>query len=242
MEDELTDEETDEDLTLSPQEAGLAFKAEMWAMDTLLGYWPFLLGTIVVVLIAVFFYGQYDNYQTGQQRGGAKSVAQVEKDLPERVGMLAFQQFAGEKVDVGEVVAAATRLEGLEVSGPAKGEALMKAAELYRIAEKPEEQRRVLDGVTGLNLGVLSFTADLAIANLELEAGENDAAISRLKRLSAADDTYLGEQATLDLGLIYEQLGQKAEAVAVYDGFVKRWPESPRKEDAAKRKSRLGDG
>ncbi|MCA9685231.1 MAG: hypothetical protein KC457_23820, partial [Myxococcales bacterium] len=108
--DDLTDEE--EDLKLEPQQAGLAFRAEMWAMDTLLGYWPYLLGGIGIVLAAVFFYGQYSNYATNQQRASAKAVAQIEAKVPGgRIGDLAYMAASGETLDVGALVEAATKLE-----------------------------------------------------------------------------------------------------------------------------------
>ncbi|MCB9678499.1 MAG: tetratricopeptide repeat protein [Alphaproteobacteria bacterium] len=239
--DDLTDEE--EDLKLEPQQAGLAFRAEMWAMDTLLGYWPYLLGGIGIVLAAVFFYGQYSNYATNQQRASAKAVAQIEAKVPGgRIGDLAYMAASGETLDVGALVEAATKLEAVSASGPAKAEAMLKAAELYRIAEKPDDQRRALEAAAQSGTGVLSYVAESAIANLDLEAGNNDAATQRLQKLMDTHQDYLGEQAALDLGLVLEQLGKKPEAEAVYTKFLERWPESPRKEEVAQRKSALGEG
>jgi tetratricopeptide (TPR) repeat protein len=242
--DERTDDLTDEeDLTLEPQQAGLAFKAEMWAMDTLLGYWPYLLGAIAVVLGCVFFYGQYTNYVTTQQRASAKAIAKIEAKLPDRVSSLAIRGMTGQDpVSPEDLVASAQKLEAVEASGPARAEAMLKAAELYRIAEKPGDQRRVLEAAIGAADGVLAFTAESAVANLDLEAGDNDAAVTRLRRLTTEYDGYLAEQALLDLGLVLEQLGKPEEARAVYDDFLTRFAESPRAEEAENRKAGLGAG
>ncbi|MEZ4319094.1 MAG: hypothetical protein R3F61_16385 [Myxococcota bacterium] len=239
--DDLTDEE--ENLSLEPQQAGLAFRAEMWAMDTLLGYWPYLLGAIGVVLGAVFFYGQYANWTKNHQRASAKAIAQVELKLPgSRVADLAYLEASGQELDVAKLVEAAANLEAVDASGTARTEALLKASELYRLAEKPEDQRRVLEAAAANASGVFAFVAESAIANLDLEAGNNDAAVQRLQRLSDASSDYLGEQASLDLALVLEQLDRKADAQGVYTKFLERWPESPRAEEARKRQAALGAG
>ncbi len=238
--DDLTDEE---DLTLEPQQAGLAFRAEMWAMDTLLGYWPYLLGGIAVVLGCIFFYGQYANWVTTQQRASAKAIAKIEAKLPDRVSTLALRELSGQDpVAAEELVASAQKLEAVDASGPARAEAMLKAAELYRIAEKPGDQRRALEAAIESGSGVLAFSAEAAVANLDLEAGDNDAAITRLKRLSTEYDGYLAEQALLDLGLVLEQLGKPDEARAVYEDFLSRFEDSPRAEEAENRKAGLGAG
>ena len=239
--DDLTDEE--EDLTLEPQQAGLAFRAEMWAMDTLLGYWPYLLGAIAVVLGCVFFYGQYTNWATTQQRASAKAIAKIESKLPDRVSYLAIRGMTGQDpVAKEDLAASAQQLEAVDASGPAKAEAMLKAAELYRIAEQPGDQRRALEGAIAAGSGVLAFAAEAAVANLDLEAGDNDAAVSRLRRLTTEYDGYLAEQALLDLGLVLEQLGKPDEARAVYDDFELRFKDSPRAEEAKNRKAALGAG
>lgn len=236
--DDLTDEE---DLTLEPQQAGMAFRAEMWAMDTLLGYWPYLIGGLAVILGAIFFYGQYSTFARNQQRFASKQIAQVEEVLPERVAALSYLQAGGQPIDIAQAVEAAVNLEAVEATGAARTEAMLKAAELYRIAAKPEEQRMALEVASSTGTGVLHFVAESAIANLELEAGENDAAVKRLRALSQAHDDYLGEQAALDLGLILEQLDRKDEALAVYSSFLSRWTDSPRSEDVRKRQAALGE-
>lgn len=238
MADDPTEEE---ELTLEAQEAGFAFRAEMWMTDTLLGYWMYVVGAIAIVLGLVFFYGQYTAYQANQQRAYAKSVTLIENQLDSPVAQIAYLEASGQDVDKASLAEQAAALEAIGATGAAQCEALLKAAELYRVAGKVEDQRRVFEGVIAVGIQPFTFLAESGIANLDLEAGNNDAAIARLKPLTQ-NPTYLGEQASLDLGMIHEHLGQTAEARGLYESFLERYLESPRTELVTKRLAALKEG
>jgi predicted negative regulator of RcsB-dependent stress response len=231
----------EEDLTLEAQEAGFAFKAEMWATDAFLRYWPYVVGSIAVVLACIFFYGQYTSYQDSQQRAYAKAVTMVENKLENPVEQLSYLQATGQELDAARLIESAQALEAIGATGPGLCEAMLKAAEIYRIAGKPEDQRRALEAVVSTGISPYDHVAGAALANLDLEAGANDAAIERLTVLSQ-DPTYLGEQAALDLGLIHEQLGQTAEARTVYAQFLEKRTDSPRLDLVQKRLDALSAG
>lgn len=134
-------------------------------------------------------------------------------------------------------------------SGTAAMEAWLNASEYYRISGNTEGRRKALElaseaseGFWQRRKGPLRYAAQGGLANLELEAGNGDSAVARLRTLSDELDGYLAEQATLDLGLVLEHLGRGAEAQTVYASFQSRWPESPRLEEVEARLDRLQSG
>lgn len=239
----MADATTDEDeLKLEAPKAGLAFRAEMWLMDALLGYWMYLLGIVGVVLIAAFFYGQYSNWARTQQRNTARDIAKIEAKLPAPVSQVDVARFSGEQVDDAQLAEIAGKLASVEGTGPARVEALLKAAELYRLAGNKDEARKSLEAAAAEGSGALKALAESALANAEIDAGQHDAAIARLEALSRSGAGYLSEQAALDLGALYEQLDRKADAGAVYTRFLTDWPKSPRVEEVQLRQQKLGAG
>ncbi len=138
---------------------------------------------------------------------------------------------------------------GREASGTAAIEARLKASELYRITDATDKRREALqlaaDATESLlqrDKAPLRYAAQGGLANLELEQGEGDSAVARLRTLSEELDGYLAEQATLDLGLVLEHLERDLEAQTVYAGFDVRWPDSPRIEEIQARLERLQAG
>lgn len=239
MADDPTEEE---DLTLEAQEAGLAFRAEMWATDTLLGYWPYLLGTIVVGLASVLVWSKYDEYVVDQQHAAASAIALLEVDLPSPVGQLAALEASGQALDTASLTSTAQAFEAVDITGAARVEALLKAAELYRLSDDADAQRRALEGVVAEGIEPFAFLAGSTLANLDLEAGDNAAAVARLQGLMEQHADYLGEQAAIDLGMIHEHLDQNAEARTVYQQFEQKWPDSPRLDQVTKRLEALNAG
>lgn len=240
MADDITEEE---DLVLEAQDAGIIFRAEMWVTDTLLGYWPYLLGALAIGLGSIFFWSQYRDYNDDLQRGYAEAVRRVENDLRGDVLELGYQQASGQSLDVEQVRTAADALLALDTSGAGRAEAQLKAAELYRLIGSTDEQRKALQRVVEGGVQPFMHLASASLANLELEAGETDAAISRLESLSTdGSDDFLREQATLDLALVYEHLGRTDEARSIYERFQSTWPESPRLELVRQRLNALTAG
>ncbi len=227
----MADQEDDE-LELAPADAGTLFRAEMWATNAILGYWKHLLAALLVVLLGFLFWGQYQSWVQRSQRAATAEIAEAVAtlpaplvELPERMasGLVEAEPAALEKV--GDTLVEQAGATG----GTARAEALLNASELYRLAENTEKQRRALADASQGAGGVLLYAAEAALANLELELGEGDAAVGRLRQLVDSQQGYLAEQAALDLGLALEHLDRKDDAVKVYDDFLAggRSPRAP---------------
>ena len=235
--------ETDEDdLDLQPSRAGALFRAEMWATNAILGYWRHLLAVVITVLLALLIWGQYQNALRSGQRGTSRDISKVEAGLEDPISVLGQRAaFAPDAMDTEALKKTADELMevGNESSGAGRTEALLKASELYRIAGMDTERGDALRRASATADGVLFFAAEAALANLELESGEGDNAVGRLRALANEVDGFLAEQATLDLALALEQLDRNDEAAKVYDDFVERFPTSPRVDEVRQLRARV---
>ncbi|MEM6925447.1 MAG: tetratricopeptide repeat protein [Myxococcota bacterium] len=233
-----TDEE--DDLEFQQADAGLLFRAEMWATNAFLGYWRHLVAGLVVVLLGFLLWGQYTAWVVSDQRSASQQIHQALGDLPplDRIGP--GRAFGQELADGADLAKTAGELEKVaeDSRGAAHTEALLKAAELYRLAGKPDDQRRVLETAEADAEGVLAYGVQSSLATLDLEAGNGDAAVDRLRGLADRADV-LGEQASLDLGRVLETLERDEEARQVYDAFESQWPESTRLDEVRERKKAL---
>ncbi len=233
-------EEQSGGLALPEQDAGAGFKAEMWVANTFLGYWKQLLVVIVIGLIGVLIYGMWANQYQHQQRATTGQIADVQFNLPKDAvpGSMTDAQTA-------TFAEAAGRLDeiGAAAAGTARVEAYLNAAELYRMVGNAEAQRSSLENAAKDSSGALQYAAVGALANLDLEEGQGDAAVERLRGLKDNMTGMLSEQSTIDLGLALEHLEKPADAVVVYTEFLEKWPESTRADDVEARQQRIiGDG
>lgn len=236
----MADEKVPDELELKPAEAGAMFKAEMFATNLVLGYWRHGVALVVLVLLGILAWGQYGDWYRNTQRATAAHIADVMSGLPAPMVEIPSRLASGEAVDLAAVEKVADDLVAVAngAGGTARTEALMTAAELYRIVEKPEKQRTALEKAEGAP-GVLGWSVGAALANLELEQGQGDSAVARLRKLSEAADGYLGEQALIDLGLALEHLDRRDEAAQVYADFLSRFPESKRADQVKARQARV---
>lgn len=204
----------------------------MAATNFMLGYWQYLIGVLVVVLLGFLFFGQYQSWHLADQRAASRQIFEAEKAL------------RTDELPTAEVFAAvADGLLEIEARGMARTEALLKAAELYRLAEDPEKQRAALElAAAAGGTDVMAYAAEAALANLDLEAEDGDAATARLRTLMTTHQGFLAEQAALDLALMYEHLERTDDARAIYDAFPTQFPESQFSEVAAARRAKLGEG
>lgn len=218
-------EEDDSDLEMEPVDAGLIFRAEMWATNAFMGYWKHLLAILIVLLLAVLFFGQYRSWHQSHQREASHSIFEIEQGLMRSA------------TDV-ELAAAADEFAALASAsgGTAKAEAQLKAAELYRSSGNSVRQREVLDEMLAGDLdGVLRFAARSAMASLEMEEGNHEAAVGHLTSLYQNGDTFLSEQAGMDLGVVYEHQKQIDEARKLYTDMLAVMEDGPRRETVEER-------
>ena len=238
-------EETDDDLDLDLEleDAGTAFRAEMAATNFFMGYWQYILAISIIFLVGVLVWGEYGGMVRGDQRHASAELAKVEATLPGEVMQLpAMHEQGTPGADEASLVAEAVKMTELasQTDRAASVEASLKAAEIYRIVDKPVERRAALEAATEHARGVLLYSVEAALAALDLEEGHGDGAVKRYRALMVEDDAYLAQQATVDLGLALEHLDRKDEAIKLYDDFLVKWPESTRTEHVASRKAGLG--
>lgn len=231
----------DSNLDLEPQDAGLAFRAEMWATDLLFRNWKQIVGAVVVVLVGVGAYGIWNNFNQSSQRATTSAIADIEAALPQDMMTLALAK-AGVRpdatIDEAAVREAAGKLIELSrgASGTAAVEAALKAGELYRFVDDAAGRREALEVASNGASGVLRYAAVAGLANLDIEEGKPDEALARFRELRT-EQPYLARQATLDLAAALESLDRHNEAVAAYDEYLATWPEASDVEDVRQRRT-----
>lgn len=221
----------EENLKLAKPSADTAFRAEMAMSNFFLGYWRHMAAAVGVGLIGVLLYGQWKSWESAADRKLTGDVAAALEALPEGVPLsqLAFRlqqdptvMPADKLVELGDKLLAMSQTRG----GTSAAEAALDAAELFRLAKNAEKRRAALTRASEAGPGAIAFTARMALAHLELEGGNGDAALTALRQLATDPDAFLAQQATLDLGLALEHLGQKEEAGRVYADFLVKWPDA----------------
>jgi tetratricopeptide (TPR) repeat protein len=240
----VAEPEDNSDLQFTQAEAGLAFKSEMWAMNMLLGYWKHILGVICVGLGSILVYGQYQNSVLRTQRAISADIAATLNELPGELHELpAILETGIGDVKPEAIRAVAAKLQEIaaDKKGTARVEALLKAAEIYRVINDTDAQRAVLDIAAGQSKGALAYASHSALANLDLEQGNGDGAVARFEKLRADSQGFFAQQATMDLALALEHLGKHTEAQQLYSDFLTSWPESGFTEEVGRRLSTLGE-
>lgn len=215
----------DPDLTLPQQEAGALFRLEMAATSFLLGYWRHIVAIVAVGLLTVLVYGQYTSIHRKNQRAMSAQIAEAWVDIPPEA--VPGQLTEAQEIAIREVADTVVAL-GAEFNGAAAAEAYIRSAELYRVLGDSEAQRKALESAVPYARGALLFAARSGLANLDLEAGNADAAIATWRDLMTTMDGWLAEEAALSLAQVYAHQGRASDARGVYVEFQARWPGSPR--------------
>ena len=220
-----------------------ALRAEMGAQEFLLRNWMPIVGVVGSVVVGFLVYGWWGSATIAEQRATTAAIADVERDLPS--GMLQLAQARagmGEPPEAAAIVDEADALVAIGdgATGTSAVEAWMKAAELYRMADRPDARRGVLEKAAAHGSGVLAFAARSALANLDLEADKVDEGLAALESLTTVPEPFLARQATLELAAAQEATGRPDAARATYDRFLTTWPDAPEAETATERKARVG--
>jgi hypothetical protein len=212
-------DEDESELELELEDAGLMFRTEMATKNAFMGYWKHLLTVLVVVLLSILFYGQYKNWHQTNQRDLSHAMFVATKDL------------AMDPSDE-ELGAAAAKLQEIGEQGRGLGavDALLKSAELYRNAGNAEGQGSALVSAGEKASGTeLVFLVESQRAMWELESGDGDAAVSRLRSLVSSTSGLLGLEARMSLASALEATGAHQEARSVYETLLADYPDTTRK-------------
>lgn len=231
----MADEDEDLDLDLGGAGGDYALQVEMRTGEFLLRYWPFLAGIGATVLIGLLIYGQVNAAHTRGQRAVSAEAARAVEPLDgtplelaqAKAGLLRGVDF---DADTSRRAADALVSAAQAGSGAAAADAYLQAAELYRLAGDTAQQRVALEGASAEGTGVIAYSAEIALANLDLES-DVDAGIARFESLQSSKPDYLGQQATLALAGALESLDRWDEALAAYDRYLATWPQAPNVDD-----------
>lgn len=222
------------------EDAGVAFRTQMALYDFGMKYWKEGVAIVGVFLVGTLVYAKYQDLQVSAQRGWTGEIAKIEETLPDdiRFGLSAANLGDEQRASAREAADQLAEV-GKGAEGSAAAEAWLKAAEYYRIAGEGAQRRAALQAAVPHAQGLLRYSAEGAIASLDLEEGKGQDAVGRLRALSQELDGYLAEQASFDLASTLEHLGNTGEAIAAYNSFITTYPESAWVEEATARKTRL---
>jgi hypothetical protein len=291
------------ELEVNKPEAGWQFRLEMAVTNAVLGYWKYVAGLVVVVLVGVLFYSLVNSRIQNTMKAGASEIAEVHRvlrddleaqldpklaalgargwepsgvaftlqKLPQeeaqvlqmtnpglaQLGQLSRVMDLGSMSEVDMILvlmdkpsdAAKERLKkagadleaiAANYSGGAAASAALDAAEYYRRAGDVEGRRRALTTASAQGQGALRASAELALANLELDDPKTAAdGVARLEALRKDEDTSVAEGATIEVLAAHVAAGKKDDAALVLSDFRTRWPDSKRKDEVDRLEQRL---
>lgn len=228
-------------------EAGgdLALRAEMGVQEALLRWWKPILASVIAVVLGFVVYGWNQSMAQAQARATASAIADAQAPLPDKLLMLAQSRAGmGEAPDPETLTPVADALVdvGHAHRGAGAVEALLRAAELYRLADQPAPRRAALEKAVSLASGPLAFAAGGALANLDIEEGNVEEGLTRMQALTKLRPEFLARQATLDLAAAQEAAGREDDARATYQRFLATWPDAPETGEVKDRIDRVGEG
>jgi hypothetical protein len=248
------------------QEATVAFRAEMFFQNVVLGYWQYGVGLVVVVLLGFFLYGTYSTITERNQQAGtgacAAVIAKMQTKTPGKLlpgdelfvpydvpwdllvtqgdpTTLVFDKVSDEQKTKLDSYAKQLEQVADENGGVASRECRLYAAELYRITGNGEGRKKALETVASAG-GTIGFAAAENLAAIEIAGGSFDSGAARLRTQMDSQQGYLAERAALDLGRNFEIAGKKDDAVKLYAEFVEKWPKSARVPEVQSRQRKLG--
>lgn len=140
-----------------------------------------------------------------------------------------------------KITAAADELVaiGNETHGGESTAAFVEAAEFYRLVGAIEPRKAALTQVATNGTGVLAYSAQLALAHVQLDSGDVDGAVAAIRKIGETKDTTLAQDALLEIGHVYESVGRTPDAIAIYDEFITKYPMAPQVAGVTAQKLRL---
>ena len=112
-------------------------------------------------------------------------------------------------------------------SGSSSRQAALDAANFYERLGAKDERKAMLEIAAREGSGPIQYGAEVSLALGEIDTGNADAGIARLKKLTSQDG-FLAEDASYILARTLDDAGKKDEARTAYAAFLEKWPESAR--------------
>ena len=221
------------------EEVDYVFQVQMAGFRAVQNYWKHVAAVAGAVLLVALFYGLYDSNKTKDLKAGAQAIADVDRKMPQdpmaQFGMV-LPDDPGDEEKMAQLTEGAKRYEEAAkgtMSGTA-GEAWLKAADSWlRVGETDKAKNAYLQAAGAQPKGVIGFGARNALASLELEAGNADAATALYRESADTNTGFLAEDSLLALARVYDSQSKDAELKAVFDEFRLRFPDSARVTDFA---------
>ena len=149
-------EGSNDDLKVIKPDAGLAFRAEMYGTNVILGYWKVIAGVIAAFLVCVLLYGQYQNWYLQKQEETSSETAHLLKMFSDEYPEFIFAGATGDGYTpltitenpklLKDVRLAAQKLKEIGDSGSGSGAAYsyLMSAEFSRYAGDLELRKTAL--------------------------------------------------------------------------------------------------
>jgi lipopolysaccharide biosynthesis regulator YciM len=237
----------DADIVIPNPDAGGGFKFEMAAMNLLLGHWQKILAVVIVLLIFVGAFGQYENSVRDEQRLAHRTSSELRASLEssllastDQATKLQAEAYgvtlesllfltaepSDEQKDIIKSSADQFVAHANTTSGVASIDAHLTAADLYRRIGETDAQKSSLSLAIEEAEGAVLVGATVALASIAINAGNTDEGIALIQALTDDSDTFVAQTATLELARMQTEAGKTAEATTAYAGFLSRWPNS----------------
>ena len=227
-------------------EEDVLFKTQMKVLNLLLGHWKTGLAIGAVILLGVLAVGEYQSFQTDEQRSFQGQIADIDRRMPERTPAEAFGGLNGGltaevKANVEE---GARRYE--TVAGSAEGTAAVmawiRAGNAWERSGDQEKAKTAYGAAHALGTtGVVGWSAASQYANLQAASGDVDGALATLKSLNGKISGLEAEQAELSVAIVLEDAGRNTESQAAYQAFQTAYPSSVLSAQAVDGLRRLGE-
>ena len=231
-------EGSNDDLKVIKPDAGLAFRAEMYGTNVILGYWKVIAGVIAAFLVCVLLYGQYQNWYLQKQEETSSETAHLLKMFSDEYPEFIFAGATGDGYTpltitenpklLKDVRLAAQKLKEIGDSGSGSGAAYsyLMSAEFSRYAGDLELRKTALQASSNAG-GLYATVAAVAEATIPLERGDVDGATASLAAVAESSaDPVFQQWASLQRARVFKEMGKDDEAVKAYDALIAQFPDS----------------
>ncbi len=213
-------------------EADVLFQAQMGIYNFFTGNWKLLLGLLGLGLVGVFIFSMTDTHLTNQQREMQAEIYEIDRRMPQPDPLSAYGLAPADDPEdatrIANLKEGARRYEAVAASGrgTASVMALLRAGEAWARAGDTDAQLAALEKAHALGApGVLGWSAAAQLAAIYVVSC-NAAAAAAIYTQYSAQDSLIGQQALLELGLLQEASGTPEEAKKTLQDFTTRYPKS----------------
>lgn len=155
----------------------------------------------------------------------------------------ALDRFKRDGVEAAPVlVEAGDRLMAIHAGegGISGYQAALYAAELYRLGDNPDAEQKALESAANAPVPEIAYPAASRLAVRTADAGDIAAAEATLRPWTDEEKGWWAQQATYDLGRIYQAAGRASDAEATYRDLLNTWQATPLRDAIDARVEEMG--